>query len=256
MTSTYSSCNDAQLMALSYFVPVIQQVIDENNVGVFLVESGDCTAAIQSFQRGLRKMNESNCSTRYMSNEVHHHHEYAPVCFVHPAVSAISAYPHTMDLNKETTQADLCFVYDHPLLLHTENRPGHQTVVAVLLFNFALACQRHGKQTGKHEHLRLSCELYDLLLRIHGQDTSNSEIPDYEAYALLKCLALNNLGHIYHEGCEYRESQYYMECLYDQIMSTGCLETPLASSFLTTYESEEIQLNLMYLKPPSTAKAA
>jgi hypothetical protein len=68
---------------------------------------------------------------------------------------------------------------------------------------------------------------------------------------------LNNLAQLYHYQCAYDGCDWYMACLDHTVQAnTQCLQDANDARLLSAYEVEEIQLNLVFVRPPPVAHAA
>jgi hypothetical protein len=125
------------------------------------------------------------------------------------------------------------------------------TLSATIVFNLALACHGFGLESGLAAPLARATELYRAVART-SNDTCGSH--DNEASLVwLACLALNNLGHLHYEQCEYESSSYAISCMRDLLRHYNCL---LDNRFMTDHEVEEIKLNVAYFRRPTAAHAA
>jgi hypothetical protein len=152
------------------------------------------------------------------------------------------------------------FLYERPLEYQggreIKSREDFESVRHTLslyaMFNLALACQHFGMVSGTSAPLQRAMELYYTLLStpydsfVHNDSTMN--------YALMQCLALNNLTYIHHERFEYEASQDCVEWMVETFEKTGCLDN--CACYLSALEAEEIKVNGMFLRPPSVAQAA
>jgi hypothetical protein len=255
----------------------VQQAAVLNNEGVRLLGCGDFDGAIQAFQRGLVVMkasstadpaqppaaaavlsnnSESSRSRPQSSLSPQRSHDSNHLAIAsHPDASSSCLDPQSSAANLAGLQQQhgLCFVFDRPFLLKTDDESSVVlTSSTVLLFNFALACHQCWMQTGIDDAMRRATELYELTLRL----LCDCDCSHQDACGVLKCLVLNNLAHLHYEDCEYQESHYCMSCLRELILCLGCLDHDSAASILSNLEREEIKLNLLHLKPPLTAHAA
>lgn len=225
----------------------MHEAVMVSNQGARLLSFGNIEGALKSFQHAVITMKNFT-----------HQNGGPPKAFDMVALSAspIEGTPETR------VQEGVCYVYDRPLLIPTDLNANTQheldslvrTVSTYVIFNFALAFHQLGRISGQDAPLRQAAELYNtsfkILSRCCGDDNLNSKMN-----ATLQCLVLNNLAHLHYDHCEYEKSRSCMDCMYDLIMFTECLDSS-SFCFLESKEIEEISLNLMYMKPPMAAPVA
>jgi hypothetical protein len=226
---------------------MLQQAILHNNKGVHLLNAGNSYCAIRAFHIGYALMKE--VAQAILENETH---TKSPI----DTDSWLSSFGQKSrtGLRLSGLEHSLCFVFDRPLLVDTDKVDSKElpaVSVTTILFNLGLACHQVGRLSGSEVPLRLASKYYNLVFRVICQSHM-----DHGVLGVLKCLALNNLAHLYYEGCDYRESQGCLECMVRHITQTGCLDSSSAHSFLSKADCDEIKLNFFHLVPPSTASAA
>jgi hypothetical protein len=221
-----------------------------NNEGVHMLRCGYFEGAIHAFQRGLSLLKEITTSQGMGEQQ---HMTQGSTQSNNSAIS-FGSLEERHDVALGGLQRGLCFVYDRPVLLKTSVEESTVLMSStVLLFNFGLACHQCWMQTGSEDAMRRATEIYQLILRVLVGRASHE---DDGTCGVLQCLVLNNLAHLHFEACEYLETQYCMEGLRDLILWEGWLDEPCSSAFMSDYEREELKLNLLHIKTPSTAQAA
>jgi hypothetical protein len=230
-----------------------QQAAVLNNEGVHMLRCGDFEGAIQSFQRGLSLLKEITTS-QGLGEQQH------MIQGSNQSSNAEISFESLEERNDVVLhglcgpQRGLCFVFDRPVLLKVQDQGSAVLMFStVLLFNFGLACHQCWMRTGSDDARRHATEIYQLILRVLVGKASHE---NDGTFGVLQCLVLNNLAHLHFEACQYLETQYCMEGLRDLILWEGCLDEPCSSTFMTDYEREELKLNLLHIKTPSTAQAA
>jgi hypothetical protein len=227
-----------------------QQAAVLNNEGVHMLRRGDFEGAIHCFQRGLSLLKEI---TTFQGQGEQQQVTQGGNQENTSEVSSVS-----LEEGKDVALGGLlrgpCFVYDHPVLLKTNDQESEVLMSStILLFNFGLACHQCWMRTGSDDAMRHATEVYQLIL---GVLVGRASHENDGTCGVLQCLVLNNLAHLHFEACEYLQTQYCMEGLRDLILLEGWLDEPCSSAFMSDYEREELKLNLLHIKTPSTAQAA
>jgi hypothetical protein len=219
-----------------------QKAIDLVNAGARTLKSGCALDALHLIRQAIIAMNdESENSCTYPSRTTSD---------VAPSVETIC----------DLADCDGRFLYKRPLEYQggrdIKSRADFEIVRHTLsmyaIFNLALACQHFGMESGTSAPLRRAMDLYYTLLStpcdsfVRNDSTMN--------YALMQCLALNNLAYIHHERFEYEASQDCVEWMVETFEQTGCLDN--CAGYLSALEAEEIKVNGMFLRPPCVAQAA
>lgn len=223
----------------------LQQAAAINNESVFLLEAENLSGAIHSLQRAIIVVKDGAKPVAFKSegnNDAVTSYRSLPFCV------------RQCHLKLRGLQNGVFYVYDRPFLIATGLTPSTQedydAIILLfsthILFNFALAWHQLGAISGRARSLRRAGELYEFILKILRSSANNDT-----AYAVLKCLVLNNLAHIHYERCQYEESKSCIDSMFALALKTDCLE-----SYIHKVEISEILLNIIHVRPPTIARAA
>lgn len=154
--------------------------------------------------------------------------------------------------------SDSGHVYNRPLMLQTNIAVTNLNdleslglvVSTTVIFNLALAWHQRGVNTGNELSLSKAGKLYDLILAIL-KNNSTEEDHYGKTHRVLKCLALNNRAHIHYQQGDYLNSRKCMRDVFVLLKYTDYLEI-----YLGSMEVQEIRLNVFHLRTPSVALAA
>ena len=229
----------------------LQQAAAINNESIFLLEAENLSGAIHALQRAIVVVKDGSTPevVAVKPSEGHNNDSTVKSCNLPFCVRQCR-------LKLRGLQNGLFYVYDRPFLIATNLTPStqedHDAIILLfsthILFNFALAWHQLGAISGRGPPLRRAGELYEFILKILRSSASNN---NDTAYAVLKCLVLNNLAHIHYERCQYEESKSCMDGMFALALKTECLE-----SYLQPVEISEILLNIIHVRPPTIARAA
>jgi hypothetical protein len=122
------------------------------------------------------------------------------------------------------------------------------TVRASILFNLAVGYHIQGMQWGKGSLLKLSSQLYDVVLAALDDVTDDSDA----SIRVLKCLALNNRAQLYFEQMDFDEG---MDCI-DEMSILLLSSTDPLDKFIDVNDVAEIRRNIKFIQPPDIASAA
>lgn len=223
----------------------LQQAITFNNEGVQLLNSGNIPGALHAFQTALVTMKAAAaCHSELIPRTVLQNDQDDRL------LSVLGQQSGSLD----GLQNEHCYIYDRPILIPTDMEVLCQgdldsfvlTASTFVIFNFALTYHQQSKFSGHEGPLRRAGQLYSLTLKTLASVESNKDL-----HAVLQCLSLNNLAQLYYDQCEYRKSQSCLEMLHELVIATDCIK-----DYLDETEAEEIMLNLVYLQPPTAARAA
>jgi hypothetical protein len=255
---TTSSANSSQNMQS------LQEVIALNNEGARLLQSGSTMDAVYLIRRAAVLLKQFPMTIPCVESHVQ---QAPPTPNPTPCVSSTVQMPSKDDTDMLVEEASyhspqsphdgLLYVHFRPMTIPENvlfSSEDHSDVLQILstfvIFNLALACHHCGKSSGTEAPLERAKELYRVVLGSQGCSGNESAL---QAMDLVHCLALNNLAHLHYEHCQYEHSLCCMEHMYDLIGQTQCLDD---CGYLSSYEAEEIQLNVLYAFPPSVAGAA
>jgi hypothetical protein len=241
----------------------LQEVIALNNEGARLLQSGSTMDALYLIRQAAVSLKQFPLTIPCVESCVQHAPTTPnPTPCASPTVQMPSkddTYMHVEEKSchsPQTLHEGLLYVHYRPMtipenvLLFSED---HSDLVHILstfvIFNLALACHHFGKSSGTDAPLERAKELYHVVLGSQGCGNEST----LQAMDLIHCLALNNVAHLHYEHCQYEHSLCCMEHMYDLIGQTQCLDD---CGYLSSYEAEEIQLNVLYAFPPSVAGAA
>lgn len=228
----------------------LRHAIMINNEGVRLLDSDDIAGALPIFQRGVVILVALANEARATAPD-----ELAAQSSMVKQSGRPAFSLHTGNKFVGLQDDGIGYVFDRPLLIPIEYPTSTKKAMyvdilssmVVISFNFALACHQIGKMHGDGDTLSRAAELYRLTLVILRRMETSSDT----MHSVMQCLVLNNLAQLYYGNCEFIESQYCLQCLFEIILWTGCLDDDdVDMSF------GEIKLNLMYMCRPLTAGAA
>lgn len=241
---------------------LLQQTVALNNQAVQLFQSGNFLDAICFMQQGIATLKEvplvykelrlpgtpATSSSAIPTPQKDYPLEgYSHASFVkatdllHPQFRLIEIQ-NSFSNSMETTTKDL---------------------LSSVMFNLAVACHCVGTTSGSSATLLQARDIYFVVL--NSQQQLHFTTMDQQNHgALIQCLSLNNLAHIYYEVCDYDYSRQLLDCMMEVHDRTDCLSSSCSnidvdscrSLFLSEWESEEIRLNFLYAIQPSAAGSA
>jgi hypothetical protein len=217
----------------------LEQASSLNVEAIRLLESGKCLEAISTLKRGIAGL------------KLHRVPSGVGDPSIGRAESPLAAQPvrtQTEGTKRKALHEAQSFVFNRPLhfsVSSTKHQSAFMAASSILLFNLGLACQTLGSIPPSR-----AAKCYNLAFSIASRFTSDDGI-----HALLQCLILNNLAHLHFEECDYAKSHQYMQGM-QILFRTGCLDGATTSHYLSKDDTDELKLNLLCLKKPTTARAA
>jgi hypothetical protein len=249
-----------------------------SNDGVALLQQSDLGGSIRLFQQALTVLQEcvilgDGCchdDTSDPSMTVQPppstHSVTTPTASSHPRPSCGAWLPSFIEQSSQnlsnispSSGGSGYFLYNRPFFIVPEMLPtssqsqpyDNATVDLVgchVLFNFALAWQQHAEMLGCDSSSRHTNDLYDILLQIAHQ---RNDLRYAQAFTALSCLVFNNLAHLHHEQCCYKESSMCID-----IMLTMLRDTQGLDDYLHPQELSSMVWNAVHNQPPTMASAA
>lgn len=222
----------------------LQEAIALNNNGVQHLQDGISGDGIESFQRAAVIMKAySDQAIDWPQTSLFGHNHKAGFSFG-------SAGPG----GQSKVHCDQSYVYNRPLIIVTDLDGVSEdhlqwfvlTATTSIIFNLALSWHLHGNATGKSMLLTKASHLYNLVINV----IDNAETVD-ESYAVLECVALNNLAQIHFEQGNYDICRDCLSELFDLIQMNDFLDI-----YLDSEEADEIRFNILHLRAPVAALAA
>jgi hypothetical protein len=144
------------------------------------------------------------------------------------------------------------YVYNHGIMIsgnvsNVETEGMITLLIAVVLFNLALASHCQGTALGRAKLLKKASLLYSLAVQLLTRCT----MPGNKPITILTLLALNNNAQIHYDQCEYAQS---IDCMKNVSMIMGS-----GRGLTSTLSHEDVWgllFNVMLLSTPSAARAA
>jgi hypothetical protein len=277
---------------------VLQDVLLMNNNCIHQMEQQNDTSnllsALHVLQCALRmlrneaaessKIDTTTCDSLASASLSSSFHSYQPETSLQ--VGAHMRFALSKSTEQSTsTQSDVFFIYDRPLLLHVTHSESHDNINddkdimsfigATLLFNFAVVCHRYGRtQDGNNRTTLLlhAAKLYTVLIELLNDiivtKASTNDLPESNDEAvchtcsifLLLTITYSNLGLIYFDLDKYAECHECMVTLNELLLDQNEFYEiiPVRFNFFDPLINE-VKMNVKFWKlyvPSSVAVAA
>lgn len=152
------------------------------------------------------------------------------------------------------------FVHDRALLLPNISYDVHvdgivQTTSIVIMYNYCISCYQLGKRTCQTAIVMQALQVYEILVGVILQqlDESTTDVPFLR---VVLCLTLNNMAGIHCDFCDYDNLENCVDFCQLTIGRHSETIDMIAWQFIPPAEWNEVKLNALFTKSPSTAGAA
>jgi hypothetical protein len=259
--------------------PSCRPVVALNNAGVALLKDGNVAASLEALHQALSLIRTIAAAhhSDSLNNDADSPQESTTLNefrLLDCEDGAIFQFEANTFCSYNGSLAGDFYFYNAPLhvdaLSNGTDSALHHTIIAILVFNTALAHHWLGRRTVSGSssssaasllHHQKAARLYDVLLSMLHTATPQTDtcvctnpVNKASFWAICKCVVLNNRSHIYYEDCDYVRSQACLQQMHTALVGQ---KASFLHQYLDAKVVMELRFNIWYMQGPrSTALAA